>query len=290
MAAIAHWEEKTPINFVNRTSQNDYVEFVRGDLANACSSYVGRVGGKQEIRLTSSGDCGTGTLIHEIGHAVGLYHEQSREDRDDHVTIMWDNIQSEEEGNFEKHVSDATDVGAYDFDSIMHYGATAFSRNGQPTIVTKPVGRSIGQRNGLSQGDINTVLHIYNIVKHPRFLEDVDGDGKKDVVAFGNDGVYVSLSTGSSFTQPSRWSSSYGHNTGWRVDRYPRLLADVNGDGKQDVVGFGQRGVYVSLSTGSSFTQQNRWNTTYDYNSGWRVSRHPRFLGCVDKQSQKLHA
>lgn len=287
--AIAHWEEKTPINFVERTSQSNYVEFIRGSSAGACSSSVGRTGGRQEIKLTSSGDCSRGALIHEIGHAVGLYHEQSREDRDSHVTIMWANIESGREHNFNKHVSGATDVAAYDFGSIMHYGAFSFCKKDSsgnclgPTIVTKPAGISIGQRTGLSQGDITTILTIYPLVKHPRFVEDVNGDGKKDVVAFGNDGVYVSLSTGSSFTAPSRWVANYSHNNGrWNVAKHLRLLGDINGDGKKDVVGFGDAGVYVSLSTGSSFGQASFVLAEFGYDQGWRIESHPRFLADIN--------
>lgn len=156
LSAIAHWEQKTPINFVPRTTQGDFVEFVRGTSPGACSSFGGRQGGRQEIRLTPSGDCSRGALIHEIGHAVGFYHEQSREDRDNHVTIMWANIASGREHNFNKHVSGATDVGTYDFGSIMHYGAFDFCKRTStgacvgPTIVTKPPGIPIGQRTGLS--------------------------------------------------------------------------------------------------------------------------------------------
>lgn len=295
LSAIAHWEQKTPINFVPRTTQGDFVEFVRGTSAGACSSSVGRQGGRQEIRLTPSGDCSRGALIHEIGHAVGFYHEQSREDRDNHVTIMWANIESGREHNFNKHVSGATDVGTYDFGSIMHYGAFAFCKKTStgacvgPTIVTKPPGIPIGQRNGLSRGDIAGVLRIYNIVSHPRTLADVNGDGKKDVVAFGNDGVYVSLSTGVSFSPATRWIANYSHNNGvWRVSRHLRFLADVNGDRRDDVVGFGDAGVYVSLSTGSSFSPASLWIAEYGYNAGgWRIAQHPRVLADVNGDGRK---
>ena len=297
--AIAHWEQQTPINFVPRTSQSNYIEFVRGSSAGACSSAVGRVGGRQELKLNTDGDCSRGSLIHEIGHAVGLYHEQSREDRDSHVKILTANIitQPDRRPNFEKRVSGATDIGAYDFTSIMHYGCTAFGKevNGvtQTTIqpIDPPIGVSctaasmnrIGQRIGLSQGDIYAVLSIYNIVKHPRYVEDVNGDSKKDIVAFGNDGVYVSLSTGSSFTTPSRWVDNYSHNNGrWNTAKHLRLLGDINGDGKKDVVGFGDAGVYTSLSTGSSFGQVSFVVSEFGYNQGWRLESHPRFLADIN--------
>ena len=59
-------------------------------------------------------------------------------------------------------------------------------------------------------------------------------------------GVYVSLSTGSGFIVPSL---NYGHGAGgWRVNLHPRHVVDVNGDGKADIVGFGNAGTYLSLS------------------------------------------
>lgn len=159
--AVAHWEANTPIRFVARTAANaaqfpDFVRFVPGG---GCSSMVGRRGGRQDITL--GGGCTTGNTIHEIGHAVGLWHEQSREDRDLFVTIQWANIEPGREHNFNQHIVDGDDVGAYDYASIMHYPRNAFSVNGQDTIVPVQAGATIGQRTSLSASDIAAIRAIY---------------------------------------------------------------------------------------------------------------------------------
>lgn len=87
--AISHWEANTNIEFVKRSGQSNYIYFTPGS---GCSSYVGMTGGRQNITLADA--CSTGNTIHEIGHAMGLWHEQSRVDRDNHITIHFNNIQN----------------------------------------------------------------------------------------------------------------------------------------------------------------------------------------------------
>lgn len=115
-------------------------------------------------------------------------------------------------------------------------------------------------------------------LRNPRTLVDVNGDGKADVVGFANEGVYVATSTGSGFAAPKRWVTGFGVNAGWEVGKHPRTLADVNGNGLPDIVGFGDGGVYVALNTGSGFGTEQRWSTSFGASAGWRVDRHPRFL------------
>ena len=80
-----------------------------------------------------------GTVIHEMLHASGFWHEQSRPDRDEHVEIFWSNIQAGMEDNFARYsrAEVSTLSLPYDTDSVMHYSSTAFSRNGQYTIKPK---------------------------------------------------------------------------------------------------------------------------------------------------------
>ncbi|OKJ52893.1 FG-GAP-like repeat-containing protein [Streptomyces sp. CB02115] len=86
--------------------------------------------------------------------------------------------------------------------------------------------------------------------KHPRLLADVTGDKLPDIIGFGNEGVWVSHNNGDgTFEQAQLVCRGFGYNEdagGWRVDRHPRFLADITGDGRVDIVGFGGPGVHVA--------------------------------------------
>jgi FG-GAP-like repeat len=122
----------------------------------------------------------------------------------------------------------------------------------------------------------------WRVDQHPRFLADLTGDGRADIVGFGNAGVYVALNNGNgTFQAPQLVVANFGYNAGgWRVDMHPRLLADVSGDGRADIVGFGNDGVWVARNNGNgTFQNPQLLVNNFGYNAGgWRVNQHPRFL------------
>lgn len=109
----------------------NYIEFI---VSEGCWSQVGMSGGRQEIGLAKN--CHLMQTNHEIGHALGLWHEQSRSDRDDFVEIKWCNIPEKQRHNFSKQ-SSGESIGRYDYKSLMHYSTFDFSHNLLPTVVSK---------------------------------------------------------------------------------------------------------------------------------------------------------
>ncbi|MGD1862721.1 MAG: M12 family metallopeptidase [Leptolyngbyaceae cyanobacterium] len=162
--AIKHIQEKTAIRFVRRTNSNasryrNYIEIISNGDKGWSSSSIGMRGGRQYVRFSDRHSWQI--LVHEFLHALGIYHEQSRSDRDDYVQIQWSNIQDDAVGNFQKK-SSAVDYFDYDYESIMHYPGTSFAKDfSKPTIVPLKSGVSIGQREGMSFGDRQTVAKMY---------------------------------------------------------------------------------------------------------------------------------
>jgi hypothetical protein len=163
--AIQHWESNTCLVFTPRTSEVDYVKFFGW---NGCWAYVGKQGGMQPVSIGhQSSQCrNIGNVNHEIGHAVGFWHEQSRPDRDDYITILWDNIISGKSFNFGKYSSNMIDSlnTSYDYYSLMHYSQYAFTANGQPTIqaIDSSLNIVLGEQEYLSATDIKQIKSLYN--------------------------------------------------------------------------------------------------------------------------------
>lgn len=161
--AIAHFETRTPLRFHPRTTESAYVEFVPGT---GCSATIGRYSGKSVVTLAAN--CDTGTVIHEIGHAIGLWHTQSRTDRDSHVKVNWANIQPGRESNFKTYSEQGfsgQNVGTYEISSVMHYGSHYFSSNGKPTLVRRSDNASFSpNRTGLTTRDAAAIRALYQDV------------------------------------------------------------------------------------------------------------------------------
>ncbi|MFJ4877375.1 FG-GAP-like repeat-containing protein [Streptomyces sp. NPDC088745] len=177
-----------------------------------------------------------------------------------HDDGLWVSLQ-DEEGTFAepRYVLDefGADQGWSSIDEHPRFLAKTTS-DGAPDIVGfGPQGVVVARGRG--DGTFETpqlVLNDYGQAqgwtgeKHPRLLADVTGDGTPDIIGFGNEGVWVSHNNGTgTFKQAQLVCRGFGYNEdagGWRVDRHSRFLADITGDGRIDIVGFGGPGVHVA--------------------------------------------
>ena len=157
---MAHIAANSPgVSFRQRVSESAYISF---QLSTVCNSPVGRRGGAQTINLAAGCAGVMGIVAHEVLHSLGVWHEQSRCDRDSYVIVNLSNVQSGQEHNFDKKCSGNSTVFAYDEGSVMHYDPYAFSRNGLPTITSRRgLDYLMGQRSGLGSQDIRTVAWMY---------------------------------------------------------------------------------------------------------------------------------
>ena len=162
--AIAHWNKVSGITLfaledwpTGQALPDDLIRFQPGS---GCASWVGRLGGEQEVWVADN--CTAGSVMHEIGHALGLEHEHTRPDRDQYIQINWDNISADKRHNFDVAPEGSRLLGEYDYESIMHYGPTNFSINGKTTITPLLVSAdTIGQRVAPSAGDLAAIAHLY---------------------------------------------------------------------------------------------------------------------------------
>ncbi|KAL7645901.1 UNVERIFIED_CONTAM: hypothetical protein RMT77_002798 [Armadillidium vulgare] len=149
------------IRFVKRTNEKDYL--VISSKHNQCTSYVGRNGGPQLLKLGLW--CTIRGIIHELHHAIGFLHEQNRPDRDEYLEIKWKNMNKKSESYMRKaqYPYNYTYGVPYDYLSISHYTPFAYSRNGNPVIITKDpkYQNIIGKLPSLSENDILEIKRMY---------------------------------------------------------------------------------------------------------------------------------
>ncbi|XP_075684228.1 meprin A subunit beta-like [Rhinoderma darwinii] len=175
LEAFERYRLKSCIDFKPWEGEPNYISVYKED---GCWSYVGNLRrGKQQLSLGTNCDR-IATIQHEFLHALGFWHEQSRNDRDDYVVIMWDRIRNGTQGNFNKYDdnrSSALNV-PYDYTSVMHYSKTAFQISTEPTIVTRIEAFSdvIGQRMDFSDYDLEKLNRLYNCSIFISFLDTCD--------------------------------------------------------------------------------------------------------------------
>uniref|UniRef100_A0A1I7TS85 Zinc metalloproteinase n=1 Tax=Caenorhabditis tropicalis TaxID=1561998 RepID=A0A1I7TS85_9PELO len=133
--AVAFWQNVTCINIIQSSTAINRIRVFKGQ---GCYSYVGRISGVQDLSL-GTGCEEFGTAAHELGHALGFFHTQSRYDRDNYISINYTNIDPSYVEQFDKETSSTNyNYGMpYDYGSIMQYGATSASSNDRPTMIAR---------------------------------------------------------------------------------------------------------------------------------------------------------
>ncbi len=121
----AEWATFANIHFIPWTTQANYVTVFVGQGLEGGESAVGMVGGQQFLEIGPTA-WNRPTICHELGHTLGLVHEQSRSDRDSYVTILTNNIAAGQEGNFVE-LPNSKNETPYDFLSIMEYSRNELS-------------------------------------------------------------------------------------------------------------------------------------------------------------------
>jgi len=274
--AISDWMRDTGLIFVTRTTETNYISFL--SVPDGCSSLIGRHIGRQFINLSDT--CSTGNVRHEIGHAIGLFHEHTRQDRNDFVSVTLLNTTSPH--NYWRYSAAGfigVDLGPYDLGSLMHYGSFFFATDPAVPVMLTTAGTVISaQRGALTTGDIWGVDRMYfntwqvswsgtsvwdtlnysGLDPSQLLFGDFDGDGEDDVF----------------WANGSQWRISWSGTSAWETvntSGYTNVqIGDLDGDGRDDVF----------LATGSA------WYVSWAGTSPWDLINNSSYtnvqLGDID--------
>lgn len=169
--AITTIAENSCLEFVEATSKNKNMIYFYPATSNGI--YTNMIGknpyGANEVHLQHS-KFTDGHVMHEIMHCLGFCHEQSRSDRDNYITILFNNMHSDYTTlyQYRKEPRNVININSFDYKSIMLYDSYASSKNGKPTMLAKDGQKINGQLRSLSTGDIEALNLLYGPKIHLR--------------------------------------------------------------------------------------------------------------------------
>lgn len=167
IANFRHLEKKTGVlrfyELKKVKGNSEYMKFT--NLNQGCYADVGKQRRKHTtVNLMAALCMVDNTIQHEIMHALGFFHEMSRPDRDDYITLVPENYIPGAAIHFKKRTEKGliNSLGsAYNYNSVMQFEKDAFSKDGRPTIKTAQDGIQLGSIKGVSFRDVQQIRLMY---------------------------------------------------------------------------------------------------------------------------------